>query len=245
MNQHEDEARVIRARSRLKEARKWFTYRGWTELPHDDRGRSIPRWGADHAWLANPDNPMRSVRNWCRCWGKRFSKAELDRIIAETETSNKRWNADQCAMVLGITVSDREMLGLRFLGACDDLSYEIRLGIKREKAAARARKHRAKNSTGRKRGRPALALSEQDKLARKKAQDSERAKRYRASRKNASRHISNIGSVTEFSVTRTPSAFASFRADAIEPPSFNLAKFGITAIQIRRGRDILSTWRQP
>jgi hypothetical protein len=41
-------------------------------------------------------------------------------------------------------------------------------------------------------------------LARRRAQDAERARRHRASRKNASRRIIDIDTVTEFSVTLVP-----------------------------------------
>jgi hypothetical protein len=42
----------ILARGRLSDAKKWFDHRGWKALPQNDRGRSIMRWGADQAWLA-------------------------------------------------------------------------------------------------------------------------------------------------------------------------------------------------
>jgi hypothetical protein len=41
----------------------------------------------------------------------------LAEIVKNTETSNKRWTHDQSATVLEITVDNRTMLGLRFLGA--------------------------------------------------------------------------------------------------------------------------------
>jgi hypothetical protein len=139
---------------RLADARRWFQYRGWQTLPKDDRLQPILKWGADHAYLACPINPPRSVHRWCRKWAPWLTAAELGQIIAYTNTSNKRWAHDQCATVLGITVRDRHKLGLRFIGANDDPNYEVRLGIKRAKGAERSRKHRAKNSTGAKRGRP-------------------------------------------------------------------------------------------
>jgi hypothetical protein len=147
-------ARIIRARGRLKYARKWFAHHGWDVLPQGRRGQAILRWGADHAWLADPADPLRSVRRWCRRWAPWLKGAELDQLLEYVKTSNKRWSDDQSAAVLGITMRDRTTLGLRFIGANDDPNYEARLGIAKAKAAARARKSRAARSTGRKPGRP-------------------------------------------------------------------------------------------
>ncbi|MGX4804907.1 hypothetical protein [Bradyrhizobium guangdongense] len=216
---HKTPPGLIIARGRLKDARKWFEIRGWRLLPHDDRGRAILAWGADHAYLASPTNPKRSIRNWCRSVASWLSKDELEQIVATTidPCHNKVWTHDQSAAVLEIGVSDREAHQLWFIGADNDPNYEHRLKRKREKNAARAKKSRGKNSSGRNPGRPALQLSGEARLARKRAQDAKRAKELRArkkaaaeqaqsdvaaSRKNASRHITEIGSATEFSVTQ-------------------------------------------
>jgi len=192
------------ARGRLKEAKKWFAHRGWKNLPRGIRGQRILEWGADQAWLAADTDQKRerSVRNWCRCWKPRIKDTELDQLVARTVTSNKRWSHDECAIVLEVGVRDRADLGFRFIGADDDPSYEIRLAAKAEKHAARSRRYRAAHSTGAKSGRPALQLSEEERLARRRAQGAERAKRLRASRKTPCRHLSlRIDGVTGFSVT--------------------------------------------
>jgi hypothetical protein len=149
-----DHALVLVACGRLKNARTWFEDNGWDKLPQDVRGQRILHWGADHAWLASPTNPKRSVRRWCRCWAPRLSEAELNDIVATTETSNKRWSADQSATVLGITVRDQSRLRLHFIGASNDPDYVVRHAIKRAKDAERSRRYRAAHRTGAKRGRP-------------------------------------------------------------------------------------------
>jgi hypothetical protein len=195
--------KAMLARGRLSEAKKWFAHRGWEVLPQGIRGQRILGWGADQAYLASPANPNGWVRRWCRRWAPWLKEAELAELVARTvdQQHNKRWSGDECAAVLEITVRDRTAHGFRFIGADDDPTHEIRLGVKREKAAARARKFRAVHRTGAKRGRPALQLSKEDRLARSNAQAAERMKRLRALRKNASRPLIDISSVTEFSVT--------------------------------------------
>lgn len=190
------------ARCRLKEAKAWFAHRGWEQLPQGVRGQNILRWGGDHDWLAASGNRQTSVRRWCRKWASWLTVSELNELVAYTNGSNKRWSPDQCATVLEISVTDRTKLKLRHLGADDDPNYEVRLGITRANAKERARRYRAKHSTGAKRGRPALKLSPEEKLARSNAQAAKRMKRLRALRENASRHIKKIDSVTDFSVTR-------------------------------------------
>src|ERR1700688_4030816 len=106
-----------------------------------------------------------------------------DSLVADTVDSNKRWSHDQCAAVLEITVRDREAHGFRFLGAMDDPNHEIRLAVSRKKGAARGRGFRAAHSTGAKRGSPALQLSEEEMVARRRAQGAERKRAERARRK--------------------------------------------------------------
>lgn len=205
------------ARGQLKNAAKVFAHRQWNVLPQGRRGQKILRWGADHAWLASP-NPERSARNWVRRWAPWLKGAALEQFLAETETSNKRWSHDESATVLEITVTDREDHKLWFLGADDDHDYTKRQKIQRAKNAAKSRKFRAAHSTGAKRGRPGLQLSEEDKLARRRAQDAERKRAERERRKaahvtlksvplhNSSNKIvdrdTNIDGGTQFSVTQ-------------------------------------------
>jgi hypothetical protein len=144
---------VMRARGRLKNARQWFAHLGWDVLPKTERGRRILQWAADHACLASPTNPERSVRRWCRKWAP---WCDPDRVVDQCQTSNKRWSDDQSATVLGITLSDKQSLGLQFIGASDDPDFDQRRETARIQHVERNRRYRAKKSTGRKRGRPRL-----------------------------------------------------------------------------------------
>jgi hypothetical protein len=189
-----DKAAML-ARGRLSEAKKWFAHKGWDVLPRAIRGRRILLWGACQAYLAGPANPKRSCRNWCRRWWPTLTPAELDRIVARTVNSNKRWSADQCAAILEITVRDREIHAFRFIGANDDPNYEHRLKAKRKKNAEYSRKYRAAHSSGRPRGRPksegvpawkAAGFSSERSYYRHKAHEPQRL----SGSKNVSRDIS-------------------------------------------------------
>jgi hypothetical protein len=175
-----DDKWAMIARGRLADARRWFVILGWDQLPQSQRGRNILRWGADHASMANPAHPKRSVRNWCSYWDRTLTERELDQIVADTAHSNKRWTADQSATILGIGVRDREAHRLWFNGADDDPNYDIRRETQRAKDAAKKRRRRAARSTGAPRGRPALQLSPEEALARRRAQAANRKRAERA-----------------------------------------------------------------
>ncbi|QOZ09540.1 hypothetical protein XH96_19880 [Bradyrhizobium sp. CCBAU 51765] len=181
----------------------------------------ILRWGADHAHMADPSDPRRSVRRWCRKWAPWLDEPAIDQIIRYTKTSNKRWAADQCAAVLNITVRDRQKLSFRFIGACDDPSYAFRLNISRAKAAAKSRRRRAKNSTGRKRGRPKstearpwelLGISRATYFRRKSLGNE--AKSPKNETENASRHIIDNRERDGISVSRVQ---VRARPDLVKP----------------------------
>jgi hypothetical protein len=214
---------VLKARGRLSDAKKYFEYRGWNVLPQGIRGQRILQWGAAMAYLAAEKDPERSARNWCRLWAPWLKPHELRQLIATIASPdfNMRWSDDECAAVLdGITLRVRIALGLRFIGCVDDPNYELRNGLRREKAAARSRRCRAARSTGAKGGRPPLQLSEEDRLARRRAQASARKRAERERKKaamgvtlnpvrditlnNSNSSNNPIGGVTGFSVTDLP-----------------------------------------
>lgn len=235
----QDDKDVIRARGRLKDARKWFAHRGWDVLPQGRRGQAILNWGADHAYLASPTQPMRSVRKWCERWAPWCKGAELDQLLEDVKKSNKRWNHDQCATVLEIGVSDRSALGLRFVGAADDPNYKIRLMVKREKDAARARKSRAARSTGRPRGRPKAQVPAWKAAGYKSKRTYQRHKALgklaQDGTKNASRHLSNNRKRDGIKVP-PPTRLG------IDLTSIDFDRFGITSIEIMSGQNVISSW---
>lgn len=235
-----DDKTALVARGRLADARRWFTQRGWEVLPQGIRGQRILQWGADHAWLASSDNPKRSVRRWCRRWAPWLEPSKIDELVASTETSNKSWNHDQCATVLEITVRDRTALGLRFIGADDDPDYEQRRAAKKAKNAAANRRWRAAHSTGRKRGRPKLEVP------------AWKAAGYK-SKRTYQRHKA-LGIVTAQSGTKNTRCDLSKNRThhgikvpsptrpGIDLTSINFDRFGIIAVRIMSGQNVISAW---
>ncbi|OKO80153.1 hypothetical protein AC629_27880 [Bradyrhizobium sp. NAS80.1] len=200
------------------------------------------RWGADHAWLADPVNPIRSVRRWCRRWAPWLTGAELDQLVDETKTSNKRWSHDDSAVTLGITVRDRQTLSLWFVGASDDRNYEMRLGIAKAKAAARARKSRAKNSSGRPPGRPRLEIPAWKAAGYNSKRTYQRHKALGTLAQNGTENASR-----SLSKNRKRDGI---KVPPLMQPSVDLAgidfeRFGILKISVMKGRNVVSTWSRP
>ena len=275
----------VRALGMLAEASRWFNHKGWKTLPDSRRGWLIVQWGAEVAWQGNPTNPERGARAWCCKWQPllrlKQNKAKLDRIIAEAARTKTLWAPDIGGATLEITVSDLVALGFRFLGACDDQNYDARNEIRKAKNAACQRRRRAANSSGRKKGRP--ALSPEERLARGNAratkarrkagavsreeylsQSKSRTEPWKAegisrstwerrrkaggteidasaSRKIASPHIESITAVTHLSVTD----FRCHDAAALNLDRFDFSAFGIVAITVMRGTDIVRSWVTP
>jgi hypothetical protein len=175
---------VLIARGRLKNARHWLDHRQRRVRPKSRRGRIILGWVADHARLAYPRDPDGAVRRECCKFAPTLTEAELDELVVASELSNKSWTPDHSAMVLGISFEDQTPSISRFLGCDDDLNYDRRRERRESNNAAAARKYRASKGASTKRGRPALNLSEADKLVRKAAE---------AERKRVARAVKSSG----------------------------------------------------
>lgn len=255
-----DNSTVVRALGMLAEARRWFKHKGWETLPISRRGWLIVQWGAEVAWHGNPGNPDRGARAWCCKWQPllklKQNKTKLDHIIAEALRTKTLWAPDVGGAILEITVSDLATLGFRFLGAYDDQNYDIRREIRKEKNAECQRRRRAKNRTGAGRGRPPLQLPEDTRKMHDKAQAARRAREYRARKKadavpacvteKCVTRVKDIGAVTELNVTRPVSQMpcAMIRANAIDLDTIDLAKFGVIAVRVMRGTDVLREWKR-
>lgn len=62
-----------------------------------------------------------------------MTPAEVSAEVERAKTSNKRWSADQCAIVLEIDLDDHVRLKMVAIGANDDPNYERRNDLRRLK----------------------------------------------------------------------------------------------------------------
>ena len=172
---------IMKARGRIKKARRWLDHPRRRVRPKSRRGQIILGWVADQARLAYPADPESAVRRLCREFAPRLTEAAIDELIVASETSNKTWSNDQCAVTLGISFDDNLEIGFRFIGCNDDPNYDRRREREDAMSAVYSRRYRAKNGASTKRGRPRLDLSEADKEVRR-ALDAERKRLSRAAK---------------------------------------------------------------
>lgn len=76
-----------------------------------------------------------------------MTPVDVSAEIERAKTSNKRWSADQCAIVLEIDLDDHVRLKMVAIGANDDPNYERRNDLRRlkdrnRKAEKRFLKHK-------------------------------------------------------------------------------------------------------
>jgi hypothetical protein len=70
--------------------------------------------------------------------------SDLEALIEDTLKQPRRWRADRLAWRLGLTIADRDALGITTIGAVD-MEANKRIGRRREKnRAAEAAKRRAR-----------------------------------------------------------------------------------------------------
>jgi hypothetical protein len=172
-------------------------------LPNNAAGLDAARLIAQHFMrlkIGAEDTARRNLRLWAP-W---LTPAAVAEIIEAARIANTP-SAAQLGKAFRVTADEVATLGLETMRA-----FTVTLEQDRNRQARRRRK----TNTGRKRGRPALELSPEAKLARQKALSAARSKAYRASRKNnkayrasrkntSRRCLSTAScSVTEFSVTQ-------------------------------------------
>src|ERR1700733_7745634 len=105
---------VLIARGRIKHGRQSIARRGWDTLPQGRRGQRILAWFACMAWDGYPSNPEAAVRRICGGLAPYLKEAEWIDLIAKTKVANRRFNHDQCAVVLEISVIDCLAHGSQF-----------------------------------------------------------------------------------------------------------------------------------
>jgi ribosomal protein L13E len=214
-----------------------------SDLPDDDAGADAAKLLAQHYLRLNID-AERVVRANLRLW----APWATEKTIAGARKS-KTPSAAQLGKAFRVTVGEVASLGLSTITA-----FTVTLETDRVRQARRRRNAGATK----KRGRPSLGLSDSEKRARRNAQGAERVRLCRL-RKNshASSYIRGMKR-DEFSVTHESQPWLALgisratyyrrKATGTLPrhlDGIDFAKFGITAITLMRGTDVLRRWTAP
>ncbi len=198
-------------------------------LPDDDAGMDAAKLLAQHYMRLNVD-AERVTRANLRLWASWLTEKTIARLIKDARKA-KTPSAAKLGKDFRVTEQEVTALGLGTVTA-----FTVTLEGDRNRQARRRRKAGA---TG-KRGRPTLGLSPEDRRAHTRAQAAERKRRSRMSRKNshAPSYIRGMKR-DEFSVTRP---FARIRAEAIDLDGIDFAAFGIVAIRVMSGTEVVASW---
>lgn len=191
-------------------------------LPDDDAGVDAAKLLAQHYMRLNVD-AERVTRANLRLWAPWLAEKAVSSLIKVAKKA-KAPSAAQLGKDFRVTAEEVAALGLDTITA-----FTVTLEGDRNRQDRRRRKAGAT----RKRGRPTLDLSPGDRQAHIRAQAAERKRRSRLSRKN-SHAPSYVGGMKrdEFSVTHSPPLVT----------GIDLSQFGITAITVARGTDIVAAW---
>jgi hypothetical protein len=170
-----DRWKIIRAKILLRELH---------DLMRLDRKKDHPidlKITADLAFLATEE--VGAEDYWITWWCLKFiPDLSADQLSDLVDAAQPRfWYGDDIAKAFDITAAEREQFALSQVGACDDDDREKRDAYKRARNAAYNRMYRAKNSTGRKRGRPADPASKEK--AKEKDREYQKEKRASAGKK--------------------------------------------------------------
>jgi hypothetical protein len=190
-------------------------------LPDDDAGMDAVNLLAQHYMRLHIDAERVTKAN-LRLWASWLTEKALAGIINGAKKA-KTPSAEQLGKDFRVTVGEAADLELSTI-----VAFTVTLEGNRVR---QARRRRNAGATG-KRGRPSLGLSDSEKRARTNTQAAERMRKLRALRKN-SHAVAYIRGTKrdEFSVT-----------PRLDLGGIDFRKFGITAIRIMRGTDVLRVW---
>lgn len=215
-----------------------------SHLPDDDAGREYLTHLINHMIRLVP-NGVSAARANARLRAPWLTVAELDDLISSALDSlnHPPISAAKLGKAFRLTADEMKRRGITTIMAFDHGAEETR---RRQREWVAQARRKAGAST--KRGRPALDLSPEEKRAHIRAKAAERKRRSRRMNvtENPSTHHPSIREcdVDEFSVTSAPPAFAMIRADAIDLDTIDLAKFGVIAVRVMRGTDVLREWKR-
>jgi hypothetical protein len=128
---------------RLCELERVFHYRYGGALPDDDAGRDDLVIVAHH--IAHLDDAAARILSWARLWASWMPADELQRMIADVTARPRKFRADTLGWRLRLSSADRRALGLKTIGAFDQMTAQRAL---RRKIQRRAREHVRRRQRG-------------------------------------------------------------------------------------------------
>jgi hypothetical protein len=134
---------------RVCELNKLFfvRYGGRTILPDDDDGRDSLVIMINH--LAMLADPRLRIKDWALRWAPWLEHGRLERLMEKTIARPTKWSADGLARRLNLTISERDRLDIKTIGAVDlDKAGRARRRRERDRHAKQVRR-RAGGSTPR------------------------------------------------------------------------------------------------
>ena len=126
---------------RLRDLGRVFRDRYGGVLPDDDAGREDLVIALHHLALLPPGaSRAKALHSYIELWAPWMPDEEAQRLVAEVLDKPRRWKADTLAALVGLTMADRDRLGITTIGAidCDKEQREARRQeIARNRAKAR------------------------------------------------------------------------------------------------------------
>jgi hypothetical protein len=129
---------------RIRELERLFGARYGQQLPDDDAGRDDIAIMAHHLANAARGDPAARIWRWVRQRAPWVTDSDLEALIEDTVKRPRRWRADRLAWRLGLTVADRDALGITTIGAVDmEASKRSDRRCEKNRAAQAARRRAA------------------------------------------------------------------------------------------------------
>jgi hypothetical protein len=231
------------ARLRIPELERYLRYRYGRVVPDDDAGRADLMILANHI-AQNPNDPYNKIHCAIRYWAAPWMSPDEVRAIADKVLAKpRRYRASTLGKLLRLTEEERTLLGITTIRAFTTTDAEVKEKELSRRRDAATTKRRSEGVVARE---DWLAAS----LSRTKPWEAEGISRstWERRRKASAKADASPSPQLEGSsygghtpASRPPPMIP---ADAIELPVIDYAAFGIIAVVVMRGHDVVSTWRR-
>jgi hypothetical protein len=180
---------------RISELERYLRLRYGTVLPDDDAGHDDLVILLNHV-AHNRTDPRGKMLGYVLRWAPLMPSNESEALIDMILAAPRKYTPKRLGELLRLTEAERDQECITTIRAFDSTPESMAANAKR-KDRERKVAARAENKSERPRGRPRLELSPEEMAVRIKAQNAERARRRRASRKNASEALEGLSNALD------------------------------------------------